>query len=223
MHKNFSENQWSHAGSSSLLLMVVITIFVLPVFPLALHRLLYNIAFTIIFFLAMLAIEKRRSRFYWMAVVAVVSEWVSFFLDLPSMMVLSVTINIFFFIFMIIILIIQVARTQEVNLQVIAESVNGYLLLGFAFALVVTVIASLYPDSYNFVAQNAGLQEQYSQMSNYVYFTFTTFTTLGYGDIVPKIPLTKSLAILTSVSGQVYLAIIIAMLVGKFSSKRNDK
>jgi voltage-gated potassium channel len=42
------------------------------------------------------------------------------------------------------------------------------------------------------------------------------YTTLGYGDILPQLPFAKSLAILMSVSGQIYLAVIIAMLAGKY-------
>jgi hypothetical protein len=42
--------------------------------------------------------------------------------------------------------------------------------------------------------------------------------TVGYGDIVPKTPFAKTFSILVGISGQLYVAIIISMLVGKFSS-----
>ena len=57
--------------------------------------------------------------------------------------------------------------------------------------------------------------------SEYLYFTFVTFTTLGYGDIVPLTPLARSISILISVCGPLYLAIIIAMLVGKYASQKD--
>jgi hypothetical protein len=47
-------------------------------------------------------------------------------------------------------------------------------------------------------------------------------TTVGYGDITPVSSAAKSLSNFISVSGQLYIAIIIAMLVGKFASKTND-
>ena len=54
-------------------------------------------------------------------------------------------------------------------------------------------------------------------MSKMFYYTFVTYTSTGYGDITPTIPSTRSLATLISTTGQLYVAIIIAMLVGKFS------
>jgi len=48
-------------------------------------------------------------------------------------------------------------------------------------------------------------------------------STLGYGDISPLIPLAKSLSILISVSGQMYIAIIIALLVGKVAGAQSKK
>ncbi|RLD54311.1 MAG: hypothetical protein DRJ05_14905, partial [Bacteroidetes bacterium] len=58
---------------------------------------------------------------------------------------------------------------------------------------------------------------------HYIYYTFVTISTLGYGDITPQGDIGKSLAILISVSGQLYIAIIIAMLVGKFSGNMAAK
>jgi hypothetical protein len=57
-------------------------------------------------------------------------------------------------------------------------------------------------------------------LHEYIYYTFVTFTTLGYGDIIPLKPISKSLALLISISGQIYVAIIIAMLVGKYASNQ---
>ena len=51
-----------------------------------------------------------------------------------------------------------------------------------------------------------------------LYYTFMTFTTTGYGDIAPTHPISKSLAVLISVVGQLYVAVVIAMLVGKYAS-----
>ncbi|MFW5706197.1 MAG: ion channel [Bacteroidota bacterium] len=45
-------------------------------------------------------------------------------------------------------------------------------------------------------------------------------STVGYGDIVPGTPIARSLATFISISGQLYIAIIIALLVGKFSGRQ---
>jgi predicted nucleic-acid-binding Zn-ribbon protein len=52
------------------------------------------------------------------------------------------------------------------------------------------------------------------------YFSFVTIATLGYGDIVPKLPTTQMLAILEAVIGQFYMAVVIAWLVGTYVRRR---
>jgi len=57
---------------------------------------------------------------------------------------------------------------------------------------------------------------------DYSYFTFVTMTTLGYGEITPILPFARSISILISTSGQIYIAVIIAMLVGKYAATQNS-
>ena len=54
------------------------------------------------------------------------------------------------------------------------------------------------------------------------YFTIVTIATVGYGDITPKIPETQTLAYLIAVTGQLYVAIIVAFLVGKLLMKPHE-
>jgi hypothetical protein len=49
-----------------------------------------------------------------------------------------------------------------------------------------------------------------------------TLNTLGYGEITPTVPFAKSISILISTSGQIYIAVIIAMLVGKYAGSQKD-
>ena len=53
-----------------------------------------------------------------------------------------------------------------------------------------------------------------------VYFSFTTLTTLGYGDIIPVSPLAKMLTNLEAIIGQLYPSVLIAILVGGYISQR---
>jgi len=62
-----------------------------------------------------------------------------------------------------------------------------------------------------------------SDFHDFIYFSFVTMTTLGYGDIIPVSSLAKSITILVSISGQLYLAILVAMLVGKLLSNPDSK
>ena len=72
-------------------------------------------------------------------------------------------------------------------------------------------VSELYPGSYN-VAGEIHIMEA-------LYFSFVTMTTLGYGDILPLTIQAKSITIILSILGPMYVAILIAMMVGKYASK----
>jgi voltage-gated potassium channel len=81
---------------------------------------------------------------------------------------------------------------------------------------VVYSLVRFLPGAYHFPEGGAG--DEQTVMSKMFYYTFVTYTSTGYGDITPILPSARSLATLISTTGQLYVAVIIAMLVGKFSS-----
>jgi hypothetical protein len=85
-----------------------------------------------------------------------------------------------------------------------------YLNLALIFASVFSLIWELRPASFTNLSFAAGGPEELDTM---MYFSLTTLTTTGYGDIVPVDPFARKLANLESVLGQFYLAITVARLV----------
>ena len=75
-------------------------------------------------------------------------------------------------------------------------------------------------NSFSFSFRESIVNNSTNYFADYLYYGFVTFSTLGYGDIVPLKPHAKALSLLISVTGQLYLAIIVATLVGKFSSTK---
>ncbi len=59
-----------------------------------------------------------------------------------------------------------------------------------------------------------------NSLSEAVYFSFTTLTTLGYGDIIPMSSLAKMLTNFEAIIGQLYPAILISILVGSYLSQK---
>jgi len=98
---------------------------------------------------------------------------------------------------------------KKVNAQVIAGSIGAYLLFGLSGAMGFELTNIFFPDSFNYGHHFGGGYDM-------VYFSFVTLSTLGYGDITPHTPQGQAVAILVSIIGQLYLAILMAMLVGKF-------
>ena len=204
---------------SNILLFIFsfIFIFLASVFPDKWNTYVNNVLFSILFFTGIYALEKVRKRMIYLAVIAFISQWTTLIFDLKELLLVSELTNIIFFQIIIIKLIIQIAQNKQVNTDVIFESINGYLLMGIMFASWIAILINFSPTAFN------GLDAATTQFQDIFYFTFVTLTTLGYGEITPQIPIAKSLAILISTSGQLYIAIIIAMLVGKFAGSQQNK
>jgi hypothetical protein len=211
-------------GNTSILIVLLFTLFIVPTMQnVEVRKLVFSSMFTLIFFMGVLAMEKYKKPIFVVAVLALITEWISLKLNMPVLEFISGFTNIVFFMIIVVRFITQIAKTKEVDLKVIIESINGYLLLGLAYSIVVAVVmtnidnAYKFPEMINVYGSNSGY------LHEYIYYTFVTFTTLGYGDIVPLLPISKSLTLLISISGQFYIAIIIAMLVGKYASTGDSK
>ena len=97
-------------------------------------------------------------------------------------------------------------RSGRVTVHRIVGAVCAYLLLGFIWSQLYGLIALL--DAGAFAHGRAALGRQ-----EFIYFSFVTMTTVGYGDITPVHPVARSLAMLEALIGQLYPAILIARLV----------
>ena len=94
-------------------------------------------------------------------------------------------------------------------------AVCGYLLLGLGWALVFSTLEHVSPGSFGDpLGTGAQNHAVLAGMPHLIYFSFTTLTTLGYGDVVPTSTLARSLSTLEAVLGQLYLALLVARLVG---------
>jgi voltage-gated potassium channel len=104
----------------------------------------------------------------------------------------------------------------------ITGSICGYLLLGIFFAVMASMIDQLDPKAY---LMNEDLLAQFKEtggrMSLFVYYSFVTMTTLGYGDMTPISQAARTLAWFEAVAGQFYVAILVAGLVGRLGNQNS--
>jgi Ion channel len=90
--------------------------------------------------------------------------------------------------------------------------IAGYLLIGYTWAYAYQLLLQHVPDAIQF---GRGMADSLPvQPKHLIYFSFTTLTTVGYGDVAPAHPIARSLAVAEALVGQLYLAILIATLVG---------
>lgn len=88
-----------------------------------------------------------------------------------------------------------------------------YLLLGFIWAILFRLLQLL--DLANF----SGLMPTEEPFSELLYFSFVTLVSLGYGDVTPSSGLARVLSYLEALTGQFYLAVLVACLVSAFTDQ----
>jgi len=119
---------------------------------------------------------------------------------------------VLFFVLVVINLLIGIVKSKEVDTQVIFSAVAVYVLFGFCGAILAAVIMFFEPTAFSL---NSNYSSQFHQ---FLYFSFITITSTGYGDILPITPLARTHAIFLALFGQLYLTVIIGILIGKYLS-----
>jgi hypothetical protein len=118
-----------------------------------------------------------------------------------------------------------VLRHQEVSLDTISGGVCVYFLLGLAWALAYGMLEVVHPGSFPVRATDLGVSAfRHGWLSDLLYLSFVTLSTLGYGDLTPLSRPAKVLTVLEAIVGQLFLAILIGRLVGMhIAQARQDK
>jgi hypothetical protein len=110
----------------------------------------------------------------------------------------------------------RVLARPAITIQSIYGALSAYLVAGLMFAAIYAAIAHLGPSPFFADGQPASTQ-------TFQYFSFTTLTTLGYGDFTAASNGARAVAVLEALTGQVYLATLVARLVAGFRvSGRQD-
>ena len=108
----------------------------------------------------------------------------------------------------------DVLRAGVVTVDRMLGAAAVYLVIALIFAIAFTFVHHAQPDALTMPdAVRASLVDRHAALSVFWYFSMTTLTTIGYGDIVPANALARGLATLEAAFGQLYLAIIVARLV----------
>ena len=108
---------------------------------------------------------------------------------------------------MAVVVLAQTFRAGPVNVHRIQGAVAAYLLFGLAWALAYELVALLASGAFS----GTGLGG--AERPSFVYFSFVTLTTVGYGDVTPVHPVARTLAVAEALTGQLYPAILLARLV----------
>ena len=115
---------------------------------------------------------------------------------------------------------IQVFRNGPITWHRIQGAIAVYLLLGVMWAFGYELVLIPFPEAFHPV--DLGLN-QTTRISNLVYFSFVSLTTVGYGGITPVNPMARSLATLEALVGQLFPVILIGRLVAMEMQYRQSR
>jgi hypothetical protein len=96
---------------------------------------------------------------------------------------------------------------QEPVADRLLDVILAYLLIGTMFAFVYEAVNVLHPGSLTLDGRDV-------TPAGYVYFSFTTMTSVGFGDALPMRPVSRAIAMAQALTGQLYVAVLIARFVG---------
>jgi voltage-gated potassium channel len=171
-------------------------------------NLIFNIVFSLILLSAVYAVSHDVKRFLIGVVLGIpvlIGNW--FFLT-TSFAFIDYIFEILFYTYTIWILMDSIFKSKKVTMDLLMGAISVYLLLGILFAAVYSMIEFHSPNSLRFE------EEKEVERSDIFYYSYSTLTTLGYGDVTPINKSIKSIAIIEVIFGQMYIAIMISKLVG---------
>ncbi len=153
-----------------------------------------------------------------LAVPLVLLGGMNLLIDQKAIVILYHLLGISFLGFTVVVILASLARQQRVTFNMICAALCVYLLLAVLWAIVYSLLEVLRPGSFVFGLAEEGetcrMRFGAEQSIFPLYYSLVTMTTLGYGDIVPTSPSARMLAAVQAVIGQLYLAVLVARLVG---------
>ena len=138
----------------------------------------------------------------------------------PTWIYITLICDLSFLILSIVFATQQVISSESITLHNIFGAICIYILLSVIWSILYRLTYLLIPGSFSGI----NVVEQHSQVHDFLYFSFVTLTTLGYGDLLPLSATARTLAFVEAILGQFYIATMVAGLVAiHISNAAKDK
>lgn len=217
-HEPYLRQLKADATNRWLLISLLVSLAVLPLLEGFAGRTLLLLGLTSTFVLGKMAARKRFPLLILvLVIVALPLTWATLFVDWKPLFVAHCLLGSAFFWLVAGVVVFVVIKNHLVTVDSVFGAISAYLLLGLAWALSYWAIHTVSPNS--FKIPNGGDStvnaevSQVADFSQFIYYSFVTMTTLGYGDMTPTDRITRTLSWIQSVTGQFYVAVLIAWLV----------
>ncbi len=199
-----------------LLISILLFAFIIPIIQVQHIKLfLYEASYTIMLFSIFSIIDKKSNFLKYLILLSISTIWLNNFILNDSIKYLSFIFSVIVLISTTVVMISQIVKSKSISPKVIVETICGYLLIGIILFFLNSILFWHNPNSISINYSNNG-----AHTTELIYYSFVTITTIGYGEIVPVSSAARSLSVLFGVISQLYLALIIAFILGKFINKK---
>jgi hypothetical protein len=171
---------------------------------------LMEIFLFLVFLSAVYAIRQKKSVFIialFLLLLTEVLQLLSHLLDIPSLDTLSNILGGLLLAYTATVILFHLFREDRITGDLIMGAICVYFLMGLVWALVYSTLEFFQPGSFQ-------MPQGTVNQATFTYYSYVTLTTLGYGEITPISGPARSFAVLEAMMGQIYLAVLIARLVG---------
>jgi len=203
---------------SHLVFLVALALFIVatPFFGALPRGLLINtVLFTLVMLSGLMVIGARRGTLLLamlLLVPGVAARWINHFRPESMPAAVYLTFAVLFLLLVGVEFLRFILRAARVTVQVLEAGISTYLVFGLLWALAYMMVDGLNPKAFAFSVAGD------SMVQSAIYYSFVTLTTMGYGDIAPVSRVARMLAMLESTTGVLYMSILIARLVGLYST-----
>lgn len=200
---------------ATLLVVLLILIVVSPLVPIDRSAFVIELLFDLVLLTGVYSIGPGRHRwpFLVLTVLTLGIRWSEELMDDGVLDVVALGITTVWLVYAVCVIVMHLFQQREVTLNTIFGAVVTYLLAAVAFGMLFQIIELQSPGSFRGIS-DATIAHRNELTSEMMYFSLVCLTTMGYGDVVPVSSLARPIAVLEGVFGQLYLAVMIARLVG---------
>jgi hypothetical protein len=147
-----------------------------------------------------------------LALLSIVVHWWDHFVDNPVLASLDLLLNFLFAGLLSGMVLIQVFREGPITMHRVMGAVTVYLLIGFMWAMLYELVALQLPGAFQ-LSLSPAVSDLNQVEDHFIYFSFVTLTTLGFGDIVAVHPIARNLVLLEALLGQLFPVVLLSRLV----------
>ena len=190
-------------------------------------RMMHLTCLTLVILAAVAASLARRGMFWagvFIAAVALPVLWSDAAFQSEPLTIGRLIVSALFFVAMASMILVAVFRDDHTPVQAIFGAICSYLLIGLAWAMIYAAIEHVDDNPFAVAHRRTVGTEgsEFTAFSQLIYFSFVTMSTLGYGDISPRSPFAESATWMQSVTGQFYLAVLVARLIAVLPVARRE-